>query len=195
MNYKTILNEQTTDEQLYTIHQLLKSITGMNPNDYDTYEIKMSYDEWAKHYIVEFCGDSKIQIQVFDNGLCHLRYSTTRGEIYFEQTKQSIRYLKYYDPLIKLIKTYGSCFNNLVHVQTLKPNDIVNGVKIVDITDEYVYYMLPDDKDTYDINDIRMWSYTSNNDRFDALEWGIIIAEPSTVLTVIETNDTLLGLI
>ena len=68
MNYKTILNEQTTDEQLYTIHQLMKSITGMNPNEYDTYEIKMSYDEWAKHYIVEFCGDSKIQIQVLIMG-------------------------------------------------------------------------------------------------------------------------------
>lgn len=195
MEYKTVLFENTNDEQIGTLHNLLKAITGMNPNHYAKYGIHMTYDEWAKHYIVEFYN-SKIQIQPLSHGVCHLRYSTTRGEIYLEQAKNSLRYMKYYEPLINVIKTYGKCINGLVHIKTLKENDIVNGIKIVEIANDYVYYMKPnDDGKTYDTSKTMKWSYKSNNDRFDALDLGIILTEPHTVMSVIDTNDVLIGLI
>lgn len=195
MEYKTVLFENATDEQIVTIHNLLKSLTGLNPHKHATCGIVMSCDEWAKHYIVEF-GDSKIQIQPLGTGICHLRYSSPNGEIYLEQAKNSLRYMKYYEPLINIIKTYGDCLNCLVHIKTLKENDIVNGIKIVEIANDFVYYMHPnEDGKTYDTKNIKTWSYTSNNDRFDALDWGIILAEPTTIMTVIETNDSLVGLI
>lgn len=196
MNYKTIMYKDVTDEQISTIHNLLKSISGMNPKDYDKYGIRMSYDAWCKYYTVKF-NDTKIQIQLLGNSICHLRYGTTRGEIFLEEVKDSLRFMKYYNPLIQLVQTYGECTNNLVHIKTLKENDIVNGIKIVEIANDFVYYIQPSGNmlKTYDTSNILKWSYTSNNDRFDALEWGIILVEPTTIMTVIETNDTLLGLI
>lgn len=197
MTYKTVLFENTTNEQLSTIHNLMTTLTGMNPTHYAKYGVHMTYDEWAKHYIVEFC-ESKIQIQIFGTGTCHLRYGTVRGEIFLEQTKNSLRYMKYYEPLINVIKTYGKCINDIVHIKTLKSGDIVNGVKIVEIANDSVYYSLPcidDDNNLQTAVEVKKWSYESNNDRFDALDWGIIIAKPTTIMTVIETNDILVGLI
>lgn len=195
MDYKTILYKDVSNEQIVTIHNLLKSISGLHPKNHEKYGISMTYDSWAEHYIVEL-PDTKIQIQLLSTGICHLRYGTLHGEIYLEQSTKSLQFYKYYNPVINIVKSYGVCKNKLVHVKTLKENDIINGIKIFEVSKEFVYYIKPEsDGVTYNINNVKRWSYTSNNDRFDALDWGIIIAEPSSILNVIELNNTLNDLI
>ena len=185
---KTILYENVTDEQQQKFDELLVKIIGLHPNELNG-DVSMFYDAWTELYTIDF-GGTLIESQIIHDMVYFRYFNLFTGDMYFKQCKGSMKYYRIYNKIFDYIRTFGTCVNPLKHISEIKKGDIVNTLKIIDITDEKVYYIDPKDEKTE-----LYWSISNPSDCFDARGWGIILVKPTELDSVIHADRDLRKLI